>query len=142
MNILCSSSEMEKEPENHSEHLKFAWPFYVPECQRFLLIFDDTCLDLIRITQITFLKYSRVHAILPKQLTTAGSWAFIKMIVSICWIAMGKRYHTNWLISSSISSNFPVMRSQISQAENAIKNVQKPHTVNSKNMVKSNSSSV
>lgn len=101
--------------------------------------FKIKCFPLIWFV-ITFLKYSRVHEMLPKHLITAGSCAMIKMVGSMRWILVGNRYQSNWFTSSSMSSNFPAIVSPISQELKTIITDQNPQTINSSDKAKSKAS--
>lgn len=50
----------------------------------------------------TFLKASRLAAVLPKSIKSTGFWAFIKILISIRLIANGCKYQSNWSITSMI----------------------------------------
>lgn len=63
---------------------------------------------------LTFLNWSRLQILLPKNLRTAGSWAFNIIIGSICFTLYGIKYQFSWPKTSSISMNAPLSRWPIS----------------------------
>lgn len=48
--------------------------------------------------ELTFFKFSRLHAILPKHFNVTVCCAFVMTIGSICCNSSGNKYHLNWSI--------------------------------------------
>lgn len=54
---------------------------------------------------LTFLKFSRVHGVLPKAWRIFGCWVFATTVTNIRWNSIGKRYQLHWPNTKSNRSN-------------------------------------
>lgn len=75
---------------------------------------------------LTFLNRSRLHCILPKNLISAGFWAYMINCTSNRWISIGYKYQWSWPTASLISLNALVKRWTNSQTTKTIANAQNP----------------
>lgn len=78
---------------------------------------------------LTFLKTSRVHAMLPKHSNETGSCTSAMIIGSIRLISIGNEYHSNWSIVELILSNASAILWPSSQAINTMVKPRIPFSV-------------
>lgn len=76
--------------------------------------------------KLTFLKTSRLHAILPKHSSETDCCVLAKIIGSIRWISIGNKCQSNTSIVKSIFSNASLSRWPSSQSKNTVANAKIP----------------
>lgn len=54
---------------------------------------------------LTFLKFSRVHGVLPNAWRIFGCWVLAMIVANIRWNPIGKRYQSHWPKTKSSLSN-------------------------------------